>query len=126
MVLVMFAVRAGYPSASRIGNEIRLPPPATPLKIPAPSPANKSTTTWDAGMPEQYGTAGDDRRLPNRAPAPPAMAVTQHELFTGGRKVRQSAPFHPRRQRSPPCRGGRSGVAMRGRIGIAAVGLVAM
>src|ERR1700722_916456 len=41
-----------------IGKEIRLPPTATPLKMPAPSPANKSSTTWDAGMPEQYGTAG--------------------------------------------------------------------
>ena len=38
MVLVMFAVKSESSRPRRIGNEIGLPPPATPLKMPAPNP----------------------------------------------------------------------------------------
>jgi hypothetical protein len=44
-VLVMLAVRAGNPRPSNTGNEIRLPPPATPLKTPAANPATMIRTT---------------------------------------------------------------------------------
>jgi hypothetical protein len=68
-------------------------------------------------MPEQYGTAGGGPLTWCAGPVVglgPSAGVTQRELFTGGRKVRLSSPFHWGRQRSPPGRGGRSGVCDEG------------
>src|SRR5579863_7174573 len=57
---VMLAVSAGYPSPSSAGNDTIVPPPATPLTMPAPRPASATrkarpvesdtATRWAGGI----------------------------------------------------------------------------
>ena len=92
--------------------------------MPAPSPPSRRTTTWDAGMHEQYGTSGV---LPLTCCCVPA---DRHRGVTTGivRRCAQGSRRAPRfmnegRGALRQMRREREGQLMRGRIGIAAVGL---
>ena len=46
-VLVTVAVSGGYPTASRAGNEMRVPPPASAFTAPASTPAPARSALWN-------------------------------------------------------------------------------
>src|ERR1700677_4521589 len=102
MVVVMFAVRAGEPSASRSG-----------------------TTTWDAGIGEQYGTTGV-APLTCCGGHGPARACDNANCSQGGARFARVPRFIHEGEASSVSAEAGGGVVMRGRIRIGAVGLVGL
>src|ERR1700677_5223267 len=99
MVVVMFAVRAGEPSASRSG-----------------------TTTWDAGIGEQYGTTGV-APLTCCGAHGPARACDNANCSQGGARFARVPRFIHEGEASSVSAEAGGGVEGRGRIRSVVVGV---
>src|SRR5664280_2532129 len=127
-VLVALARIAGWPSATRVGKEIRLPPPATELTMPATSAATKRPRKPSTLIPILSRTPGRGR-LPAPEPAVRAHAGRAPILRQNRcRRVAYNGPanapcpawfFSPIRRGNQRSRGGRTDaqVARSGRPG---------